>query len=111
MANTTANSLAAIGAFTGRQALGFAAQAGHVLQGRDAVEVNAPLWGQYAPYSTQTCIMLYQELQRHCFVPVVLFTLFFGGRVQASLGDRLPEFRSCVDVCQMRMRQVPEVEC
>lgn len=50
------------------------------------------------PFSTQTCVMLHRDVQRLCLFPVVWFVLSFGGIASASLGDRLPEFRSCVKV-------------
>ena len=51
-----------------------------------------------AKYSTQTCVMMWPDMQRHCLLPLLWFALWFGGHASASLGDRLPEFKSCVAV-------------
>ena len=49
-------------------------------------------------YSLQTCVMLFTDMRRSCFLPVFWFAVWFGGSVNASLGDRLPEFKECVAV-------------
>ncbi|KAF2771473.1 Per1-like protein [Teratosphaeria nubilosa] len=43
--------------------------------------------------------MLAHNIRRHCLLPALWFALWFGGQASASLGDRLPEFRTCVAEC------------
>ena len=51
------------------------------------------------PSSTQTCVMRLQHTARHRLLPILAFVLWYGGRASASLGDRLPDFKSCVTAC------------
>ena len=45
------------------------------------------------------CIMWWRGSQRHCLLQSVCWAiLIFAGIATASLGDRLPEFKSCVSV-------------
>lgn len=53
-------------------------------------------------FTTQTCVMRHRDAQRLCLLPIAWFALFFGGIANASIGDRLPEFRACVRVCRQK---------
>jgi len=52
-----------------------------------------------AQSSIQTCVMLWANVQRHRLLSLLCLTLWFGGHANASLGDRLPDFKACVAVC------------
>jgi len=44
--------------------------------------------------------MLCRNIQRQCLLPVALLALGLSNLAGASIGDRLPEFRSCVADCK-----------
>lgn len=88
-ANATTAAIGSAALSTSRQLAWSASQ--HIKR----LDVNEPI---PAPYITQSCVMLHHTLQRHCILPTILFALIFGGQATASLGDRLPEFGSCVSV-------------
>ncbi|CAK3813470.1 Mn2+ homeostasis Per1 [Lecanosticta acicola] len=44
--------------------------------------------------------MRHRDAQRLCLLPIAWFALFFGGIANASIGDRLPDFRECVRECE-----------
>lgn len=60
-------------------------------------------------FSTQACVMLHLDGAKLCVLPTVLFALFFAGQASASVGDRLPGFRSCVSVRQKSILVVERV--
>lgn len=65
-------------------------------------QVNDPI--AFA-FTTQTCVMRHRDAQRLCLLPIAWFALFFGGIANASIGDRLPEFRACVRVCRQKEKK------
>ncbi|WPG99452.1 Hypothetical protein R9X50_00226600 [Acrodontium crateriforme] len=66
----------------------------------------------HVPPTTKQCVMLTSRSWRLCLLSLLGCTIFFAHHANASIGDRLPEFRSCVkdcteDICAKKAYSIP----
>lgn len=68
--------------------------------------VDKPSFQEYSIYTRQLPRHLISTansttmILRHCWSLPLLLSIFFISHANASVGDRLPEFRRCVEVCK-----------